>query len=52
MELLLKLNGDKMQGMAIFWPIYFNKEATLEAREIRDELCEYFNTDGQVHLAV
>jgi hypothetical protein len=28
MELLLKLNGDKMQGMAIYWPIYFNKEAT------------------------
>ena len=22
--------------------------STLEAREIRDELCEYFNTDGQV----
>ena len=22
--------------------------STLEAKEIRDELCEYFNTDGQV----
>lgn len=39
------LNGGRMQE--IVCQIFLNR-STLAAREIRDELCDYFNTNGEV----